>query len=214
MPSPKVKVILIGGTLAVKWPALPYYLLLAWRLGAKLMFLPHGGTRPIEETYQELAAQIDAYVGDDPVILAGHSQGGLMAARYLVDHPETVEAIALSAPFHGSLLCYLARPISWILPGFLPAAKDMSPNSPFLKDLRRRLAESAVAQRLISIYSRGDGIVIPAISSHVDGATNIELPWYYNHISEVLAFDVLEQIAQAKHMGIDTHRAALKLVAA
>ena len=64
------------------------------RLGAGASDKP-AGPQTIEDSGQVLTAVIDRVAGDAPVVLAGHSLGGLIAARYAPDHSDRVAGLVL-----------------------------------------------------------------------------------------------------------------------
>ncbi|WP_210585203.1 alpha/beta fold hydrolase [Streptomyces sp. GESEQ-35] len=53
------------------------------------------GPQTLESTGKVLTAVIDRAAGDGPVVLAGHSLGGLIAARYAPDHQDKVKGLVL-----------------------------------------------------------------------------------------------------------------------
>ncbi|NIY63700.1 alpha/beta fold hydrolase [Streptomyces malaysiensis] len=53
------------------------------------------GTQTIRSTGKVLTSVIDRVAGDRPVVLAGHSLGGLIAARYAPDHRDRVKGLVL-----------------------------------------------------------------------------------------------------------------------
>ncbi|WSM06876.1 alpha/beta hydrolase [Streptomyces sp. NBC_01716] len=64
------------------------------RLGAGASDKP-GGPQTIDSTGKVLTAVIDEVAGDAPVVLAGHSLGGLIAARYAPDHQDRVKGLVM-----------------------------------------------------------------------------------------------------------------------
>jgi pimeloyl-ACP methyl ester carboxylesterase len=64
------------------------------RLGAGASDQP-GGPQTFETTGKVLTAVIERVAGDAPVVLAGHSLGGLIAARYAPDHQDRVKGLVL-----------------------------------------------------------------------------------------------------------------------
>jgi pimeloyl-ACP methyl ester carboxylesterase len=64
------------------------------RLGAGASDQPDG-PQTFESTGKVLTAVIDRVAGDKPVVLAGHSLGGLIAARYTPDHQDRVKGLVL-----------------------------------------------------------------------------------------------------------------------
>ncbi|MBT3152848.1 alpha/beta fold hydrolase [Streptomyces sp. CHD11] len=53
------------------------------------------GPQTVTDTGKVLTAVLDKVAGDGPVVLAGHSLGGLIAARYAPDHQDRVKGLVL-----------------------------------------------------------------------------------------------------------------------
>lgn len=53
------------------------------------------GPQTLESTGKVLTAVLDRVAGDAPVVLAGHSLGGLIAARYAPDHQDRIKGLVL-----------------------------------------------------------------------------------------------------------------------
>ncbi|WP_405800468.1 alpha/beta fold hydrolase [Streptomyces sp. NBC_01506] len=64
------------------------------RLGAGASDQPDG-PQTLEDGGKVLTAVLDQVAGDAPVVLAGHSLGGLIAARYAPDHQDKVKGLVL-----------------------------------------------------------------------------------------------------------------------
>lgn len=64
------------------------------RLGAGASDRPDG-PQDLDSSGAVLTAVLDEVAGDAPVVLAGHSLGGLIAARYTPDHPDRVAGLVL-----------------------------------------------------------------------------------------------------------------------
>jgi thioesterase domain-containing protein len=64
------------------------------RLGAGASDQPDG-PQTLDDSGKVLTAVIDKVAGDAPVVLAGHSLGGLIAARYAPDHQDRVTGLVL-----------------------------------------------------------------------------------------------------------------------
>ncbi len=64
------------------------------RLGAGGSDQPDG-SQDMDDIGETLTGVIDRVAGDEPVVLAGHSMGGLMAARYAPDHQDRVGGLVL-----------------------------------------------------------------------------------------------------------------------
>lgn len=121
-----------------------------------------------EDIARELRARGRAR--DSPIVLAGHSQGGLAVLRYALDHPQQVKhAFTIGAPWQGSVS---ARRLSSVLRGGLPALRDMSRDSPFLTRLHDELP--AIAHKVSNIYSTHEIFIRPYIHAHigVSGVSN------------------------------------------
>ena len=64
------------------------------RLGAGASDEPEG-SQSIEDSGKVLSGVLDGIADDRPVVLAGHSLGGLIAARYAPDHQDRVKGLVL-----------------------------------------------------------------------------------------------------------------------
>ncbi|MFH9490828.1 alpha/beta fold hydrolase [Streptomyces halstedii] len=53
------------------------------------------GAQTVADSGKVLTAVLDRVAGDGPVVLAGHSLGGLLAARYAPDHQDRVKGLVL-----------------------------------------------------------------------------------------------------------------------
>ncbi|CAM5233867.1 hypothetical protein SVIOM342S_07216 [Streptomyces violaceorubidus] len=63
--------------------------------GAGATSPPPAPRRPVDDAGGLLTKLLDDLAGDRPVVLAGHSLGGYIAARYTPDHTDRVEALVL-----------------------------------------------------------------------------------------------------------------------
>lgn len=64
------------------------------RLGEGASDQPHG-PQTLHSTGKVLTSVLDRVAGDHPVVLAGHSLGGLIAARYAPDHRDRVKGLVM-----------------------------------------------------------------------------------------------------------------------
>jgi pimeloyl-ACP methyl ester carboxylesterase len=64
------------------------------RLGAGASDKPDG-PQDYDDIGETLTGVLDQIAGDDPVVLAGHSMGGLIAGRYAPDHQDQVKGLVL-----------------------------------------------------------------------------------------------------------------------
>ncbi len=107
---------------------------------------------------------------DSPIVLVGHSQGGLAVLRYAIDHPRQVlHVFSIGAPWSGAAS---AGQLSRIVRHRLPAIRDMSAGSPFLTALHDDLP--VIADRVSNIYSTHELFIRPYVGAHIDvpGVTN------------------------------------------
>lgn len=101
---------------------------------------------------------------NSPIVLVGHSQGGLAVLRYALDHQDQVHHVfSIGAPWHGSVS---AGRLSAAVRGRLPAIRDMSANSEFLTALHRELPQ--IADRVSNIYSTHEIFIRPYTGAHID----------------------------------------------
>jgi len=137
-----------------------------------------GVTIPLHRSQEHLEADIRRgleerkFDPDTPLVIVGHSQGGLAALRYAADHPDRVRhAISIGAPWHGARS---ATNVARFVPRrFTPAVYDMAEGSRFLSELHADLP--AVADRVTNIYSTHEILIRPYVAAHIDvpGVRNI-----------------------------------------
>lgn len=101
---------------------------------------------------------------DAPIVLVGHSQGGLAVLRYAIDHPRQVRHVfSIGAPWQGSVSAGRASRLTL---GRLPAVRDMSNGSEFLTGLHADLP--TIADRVSNIYSTHEMFIRPYVGAHID----------------------------------------------
>lgn len=101
---------------------------------------------------------------DSPIVLVGHSQGGLAVLRYTLDHPRQVKHVfSIGAPWQGAVS---AGRVSRLFRNRLPALHDMSPGSPFIRTLHADLP--SIADRVSNIYSTHEIFIRPYVGAHID----------------------------------------------
>ena len=173
-----------------------------------------GVTIPLDESQVRLAEHLRAGLlrqgrdPGDPVVLVGHSQGGLAVLRYAIDHPEQVEhVVTVGTPWRGARLAGLTTDVARALTGRdLPALRDMRPGSPFLTALWHDIG--LVADRVTNIYSTHEVLISPYVNAHIDvaGVTNVLIASeaeYETHLRTHLdryGIDVLLN-ARVSHLG-------------
>ncbi len=116
----------------------------------------------------QLAARIDALdEASGPVVLVGHSMGGLVC-RALVNSGwnsrRVAKIITLGTPHHGTLA-------AWLLPG--KNVRQMRPGSEWLSRLN---GGSAAPIPIVTIYSYHDNIIVPFDGAMLAGAKNLPVP--------------------------------------
>jgi len=114
-----------------------------------------GGKRAHVDRFGEYLSDLELFLarvkeqaGDKPLFLLGHSHGGLIAARYLLDKPEAVRGVVLSSPYFRLKL--QVSPLK-IMAGKLIG--KVLPSLPMKNDLKAELLTRDVA---IQNATRGD----------------------------------------------------------
>ncbi|HEY5249399.1 MAG TPA: alpha/beta fold hydrolase [Dermatophilaceae bacterium] len=140
-----------------------------------------GITIPLDESQSFLVERVRAGLDaqgrdpDSPVVLVGHSQGGLAVLRYAIDHPQQVErVVTVGTPWSGAPLAGRVTDLTRRLTGRdLPALRDMRPGSPFLLGLWEDIGP--IADRVTNIYSTHEVLISPYVNAHIDvpGVTNV-----------------------------------------
>ncbi len=156
-----------------------------------------------DDIQRELAARDRG--PDSPVVLVGHSQGGLAALRYAVDHQEQVRhVISVGAPWRGSVsAARISRLFGWT--GITAAMRDMAEDSPFLTTLHADIP--GIAERVTNIYSTHELFIQPYINAHMDvpGVTNLLIATedeYRRHLRAFPEFEVDDLIlGRVTHLG-------------
>jgi pimeloyl-ACP methyl ester carboxylesterase len=102
-----------------------------------------------------------------PIVLVGHSQGGLAVLRYAVDHPEQVRhVVTVGTPWNGARLAGAVDSVVHTLARrHVPALVDMAPESGFLQALQDDVP--VIADRLTNIYSTREILIHPYVAAHI-----------------------------------------------
>ncbi|MBN6038262.1 alpha/beta fold hydrolase [Amycolatopsis sp. 195334CR] len=95
------------------------------RLGAGASDQP-AGPQTFESTGKVLTGVIDQVAGGGPVVLAGHSLGGLIAGRYAPDHQDKVEGLVLLDATSPSQSADLVEEIPASATGMGPQLRDQT----------------------------------------------------------------------------------------
>lgn len=113
-----------------------------------------GGKRAHVDAFKEylsdlelFLARVKAQSGAAPVFLLGHSQGALIAARYLLDHPDAVRGAVLASPYFRLKLkvspvkILAGKLMSRVLPS-IPMRNELKPEQ-LTRDVRIQTATRA-----------------------------------------------------------------------
>jgi lysophospholipase len=113
-----------------------------------------GGKRAHVDRFKEYCSDLEVFLArvkeqasGAPVFLLGHSHGALIAARYLLEHPDAVRGVVLASPYfrlklHVPLPKVLAaKLVGRILPG-LPMKNELRPEQ-LTRDVRIQNATRA-----------------------------------------------------------------------
>jgi pimeloyl-ACP methyl ester carboxylesterase len=126
--------------------------------------------RSLEHIHHDVRAGLEerGRTPDSPVVMVGHSQGGLAALRYAIDHQDQVlHTISVGTPWRGSLsAARVSGALRWTRLNLTPALSDMAEGSAFLRGLHRDVPQ--IADRVTNIYSTHELFIRPYIGAHVD----------------------------------------------
>ncbi|MFF0745484.1 alpha/beta fold hydrolase [Streptomyces sp. NPDC004111] len=84
------------------------------------------GPQTVEDSGRILTGVLDRIVGDRPVVLAGHSMGGLIAARYAPDHLDRVKGLVLMDATVPALTAGINRAIPASATGMAAQLRDQT----------------------------------------------------------------------------------------
>ena len=171
------RAIFLGGTGAKKWHMGPTY----GGIDAELVPLPGRGLGEIKETYAEVREIVLPMLDDvdGPVVLGGHSQGGVLALMLALDSElkeRVVNTIPVATPSRGfsedmSELPLGARALMWLYRNPV-AGKGMLETSDFMMELSEGMStEWSRANRLTAFVPAGDRVV------PVTRQLGLSLPW-------------------------------------
>jgi triacylglycerol lipase len=146
----------------------------------------------IREIAEMLAVEVDrvlAVTGAPRCMVVGHSMGGIVARYYvqaLDGHRKVDTVVTLGSPHRGTYTAHL---------GLGPAARELQPRTPLMRELEETARPTAV--RWIAYYSDMDLMVAPAVNGRLIHpalkATNIRTR-DTGHLSLLLSGEVLRSV--------------------
>lgn len=174
----------------------------------------YGITIPLHNSQEHIAEDIERGLAeqgkppDAPLVLVGHSQGGLAVLRYALDHPgQVLHVFCVGSPWHGSVtaakVAERVRRLTKI--NLAPALGDMAPDSEFLTGLHHELPK--IADRVTNIYATHEIFIRPYVSAHIDvpGVSNVLIATeseYARHLRTFPDLPIDELIpVRATHLG-------------
>jgi triacylglycerol lipase len=134
------------------------------------------------QTARDLANYVDrvlASTGATRVDIVSHSMGGINT-RYCIKFEgcagKVDDWVSLAGANHGTDVAGLCSIL-------LVTCQEMVPNSPVLQRLNTPPEITSGARSWTTLWTPGDGIIIPATSTIVQGANNIQLDPVLNHLT-------------------------------
>jgi hypothetical protein len=117
---------------------------------------------------EDAVARVEAATGQ-PVVLVGHSMGGLAIRAWLARFDADARVrrvITIGSPHHGTWLARFGQTVN---------VRQMRPGAPWLADLARR-EPPARYTRFSCYFGHCDNMVFPAGSGTLPGAENVHVP--------------------------------------
>jgi pimeloyl-ACP methyl ester carboxylesterase len=178
--APPVVAILIGGT-GVSGPVAGYYYhrLASAFATCHVLTLPGLGHASLDVTAAQLLPRIDQLLGRvdpaAPVVVVGHSQGGLVALEAVLAFARIGAVHALAAPLQGLTvpLAAAVRAVVRLTGGLISFVPDLIAGSHYLTGLAARLAARPDALDRITVWGFGDDRLVPAGRVYLPGAANL-----------------------------------------
>lgn len=161
--------IVLGGTFASQRVANRYY---ASLYPTEVLALPGGGRDRLRTTYatirEAVANRSETY--DEPVVLAGHSQGAIHAVMFAIDNPHLVKSVVgIAGPFGGANSPLIPYNLEGSVHKIIPVGMDFRQGSEYLSELKERAKTSEVPTALVAAAS--DVLVTKQSAHAIDPAT-------------------------------------------
>jgi pimeloyl-ACP methyl ester carboxylesterase len=125
----------------------------------RILELPQRGLQSVEASYAMLEPTLLRWSEARPLVLAGWSQGGLIAVLFALRHPGRVrQLLALAPPFAGTSRAHL---VAWSS----SFVAQMRPGSPWLRRFAAELAAGAASLPETHVLVALRDVVVPMGSS-------------------------------------------------
>lgn len=141
---------------------------------SKVIALPGGGRDRLHRTYSTIVGTIQdwALQQDEPVVLAGHSQGAIHALSFALDHPHLVhEVVGIAGPFDGARSPSIAQGMRPHVKRILPVGLDFQSGSSYLCVLQARARNSVVPVTLVA--GKSDALVSVQSAHAISPSTKV-----------------------------------------
>ncbi|HSX02677.1 MAG TPA: alpha/beta fold hydrolase [Candidatus Saccharimonadia bacterium] len=130
----------------------------------RILELPHRGLQPVEASYAALEPMLLRWSELRPLVLAGWSQGGLIAVLFALRHPNRVrQLLVLAPPFAGTPRAHL---VAWSS----PFVAQMRPGSLWLRQFADEVATGAAGLPETHVLVALRDAVVPVGSSLLPAA--------------------------------------------
>jgi len=166
-PGDRPAVVLIHGYISTT----SHWLFQKWRLNragcedvARFGYNPFSGS--LNDWSGSLTAMLKERFPSRPVILAGHSFGGLIAIRAASLMPEgaVVRVVTMGSPIEGTLMAKCA---------VTPAARNLRHGTAMMEEIGREVR--SLKTELICCWSVWDSIIVPPKSAAPESARRVEI---------------------------------------
>lgn len=158
----------------------------------KVVDVAYSCDRSVDRVVDDVTARLTLERG--PVVLMGHSLGGVIAASVAQRVPEHVsKVVTMSAPFGGVRVASVLR---WVVPA--PLFDDIHPRSPLLRRLHAHPIPAPVMAIVTTeggtplITEANDGVVAVESQEALPGVNYTRLP--LNHFEVLLSQDTVDRI--------------------
>jgi triacylglycerol lipase len=138
-----------------------------------------------------LVDQVLQQTGADKVDVVSHSMGSLSSRQCIKSGScdgKVDDWVSLGGANHGTWIAGLCLIFSYV------TCSEMLPGSAYLSELNQAPEVTSGAESWTTLWSPNDGIIIPAQSTILEGADNIELSGSISHLSMLSDATVISQV--------------------